>query len=341
VAGLDGIVGQQRVVARLVRSLRVGRLPHALLFSGPPGVGKAEMALGLAQVLVCLQGDGAACGVCGGCRKVATGQHPDVLRLEPPAGKLKILIDQVRALQHGLAYRPFEGRHRVIIVPEADRLTEEAANALLKTLEEPPDFTHFVLTSPRVWALLPTIRSRCQEVRFAPLGRAAVVSKLLGEGREAAGLELAAGLAEGSLGRAREILEQGVVQERIEVLSAVYELRLSDPVPLLELSERWYRERERVGDRLTLLLSWYRDVLVLASGGGEQRLLHGDLELAPARDLAKVLGRGGSVRCMERIRAAKTAIEERNANVRLALERLFLGLAQEAERGREGSGKRA
>lgn len=332
-AGLDQIRGQELAVQRLRAALRTGRVPHAYLFSGPPGVGKGQTARVLAQALVCLRGSEDACGRCAGCRKVVAGTHSDVVTVTAPEGKRRIVIKQVRTLQGQMAYRPYEARHRVVLISDADTMTEEAANALLKTLEEPPDSTLFVLTTAQPWNLLATIRSRCQEVRFIPLGRAEVATRMEAEGCSAELARVVAGLSEGSLGRARELVRAGIEEERSAVLVAVAELDLDDPVSLLALSESWYRERERVHDRIDLLLSWYRDLLVLASGGASDALIHLDLLNGPLASQRR-LGRAAVLRCLDLLLEARAAIKERNANVRLTAERLFIGLAEQARGAR-------
>src|SRR5262249_24546682 len=142
-----------------------GTLPPSLIFAGPQGVGKRLTAVALAQALNCEQG---GCGACPVCARIARGVHADVLVVEPgDSGTIK--VDQVREAIDRTAYRPFEGRRRVVIVDEADALVPEAQNALLRTLEEPPPASVFVLIPARPEMLLPTVRSRCQRLRFGPL----------------------------------------------------------------------------------------------------------------------------------------------------------------------------
>jgi DNA polymerase-3 subunit delta' len=146
-----------------------GSLPPSLIFAGPSGIGKRETAIALAQELNCpATGDpaAAACGSCAVCTRIARGVHPDVLIVEPgDSGSIK--IEQVRDLIERAAYRPFEGKRRVVIIDEADTLMAAAQNALLKTLEEPPSSSMFVLVTSRPDALLGTLRSRCIQLRFS------------------------------------------------------------------------------------------------------------------------------------------------------------------------------
>ena len=303
-------------------------MPHAYLFCGPLGVGKEQAALVLAQALECrLDGDD-ACGSCEQCRKVAAGRHPDVLFVRVPEGKSRVLIEQVRELQQSLAFRPFEGRNRVIVFPDAEVMTEEAANSLLKTLEEPPERTHFVLTSSQPKKLLDTIRSRCQHVRFAPLPRQVVAERLVAQEHvDARTASIAASLSEGSVGRAAELCSSGLLEERDDLLAAVDSLTTEQPAALLELAEAWAADKEHVAGRLDLLVSWYRDLLVLASGGHEDALIHRDLLQGSGGWRERRPGRGQARRCLDLLLAARQAVTEKNANTRLALECLFIGLA--------------
>src|SRR5512139_3228618 len=195
------IIAQDRALLPLRSALRRGALHHAYLFGGPEGVGKATAARLLAQAANCEGGEPAAaglrddpCGACGPCRKIAKGVHPDVIVLreervmakagawEPKGGRSPskdVVVDQVRdVVDHRLALKRFEGRRRFVIVDPADAMNAQAQNALLKTLEEPPEDTTLVLVAASPDALLPTIRSRCLRIAFAPLPAGAIAPRL-------------------------------------------------------------------------------------------------------------------------------------------------------------------
>ncbi|MEK7216302.1 MAG: DNA polymerase III subunit delta', partial [Chloroflexota bacterium] len=171
------LIGNAAAVAALQHSLSQDRLAHAYLLVGPEGVGKATLALALAQAVNCLQPD-PPCGECGQCRRIAHGLHPDVTVVTLEEGRREIRINQIRELQVLLNLLPFEGRNRVTIIHDADRMNEEAGNALLKTLEEPPPRVVLALTCRDEEALLPTIRSRCRRVVLNPVGTAELVRAL-------------------------------------------------------------------------------------------------------------------------------------------------------------------
>ena len=176
---LRDITGHQRLVELLGRSIAGGTLPPSLLFAGPAGATKRQTALAVAQTLNCLdlrrvtdasgQPITDACGICASCVRIQRGVHPDVVIVEPgDTGAIR--IDQIREVVERTAYRPFEGRRRVVVIDEADALMAPAQNALLKTLEEPPSLSAFILVTTRPDMLLPTVRSRCIRLLFTEPG---------------------------------------------------------------------------------------------------------------------------------------------------------------------------
>ena len=195
------IVGQQIAVSQLTRALEQGA-PHAYLFSGPAGVGKTEAALAFAAGLACSD---KGCNLCHTCRRVLEGLHPDV-EVVAPEGTF-IRKEEITEINLHAVYRPYEARAKVYIFLEADSFNAEAANAFLKTLEEPPGHVHFILVTDRPEKVLPTIASRCQPVTFAPVPTPALAADLvrrygLAEGEAA----LIARVAGGNLSYARELV---------------------------------------------------------------------------------------------------------------------------------------
>jgi DNA polymerase III subunit delta' len=194
----DGVIGQEQAVARLRRA--VDQPSHAYLLAGPRGSGVLEAARCFAASLVCPDG---GCGACNACRRARSARHPDVIEVVP-AGTF-VVVDQVEEMMKEAFTSPFEAERKVIVLTEADRMNEPAANKLLKTLEEPPARTHFLLLSEAPDELLPTVRSRCQRIDFAALSDADVAEGLVAAGVPPDAAAAAARLASGRLDRARSL----------------------------------------------------------------------------------------------------------------------------------------
>ncbi|HET6372888.1 MAG TPA: DNA polymerase III subunit delta', partial [Candidatus Polarisedimenticolia bacterium] len=234
---LADIVGHIHVVASLSKRCAEDRLPHALLFSGPQGVGKRTVALALASAINCLNRPvsaraGApswdACGACVSCRKVDKGLHPDVVYVT--LEKTVIPIESIRKLREQAAFRPFEGRRRVFIVDPADRMSSEAQNALLKTLEEPPAGSCIILITSRGMHLLPTTRSRCQRIDFSTLPIAALAKRLSDSHEMSAEAALkAARLSGGRFGAALELDLEELDAQRDAILEVLGRLAETGP----------------------------------------------------------------------------------------------------------------
>jgi DNA polymerase-3 subunit delta' len=288
------LAGHRHVLDLTARAAARGSLPPSLIFAGPDGVGKRLAAISLAQFFNCLSpsvGDPEsapdACGHCTVCRRIARGVHADVLIIEPgDTGSIK--VDQVRGAIERSAYRPFEGRRRVVIADEADAMEAPAQNALLKTLEEPPAASTFVLVTARPDLLLPTVRSRCQRVRFAPLGPADIAQVLIRDhGFAEKDAHAAAALADGSLARALEGDTDVYAEAREAAVSMLGTVaHASNPMQRLAAARALGRDkvdRDELSRRLRLVSSVLRDLGVMQAQAGDRTLAHGDLEPALRR----------------------------------------------------------
>jgi DNA polymerase-3 subunit delta' len=271
----DSILGHDRVRGLLCRAVAHGRVPPALLFTGPDGVGKKALAIAVGRALLCSDAQaGEACGRCPACRRASRGLHPDLVVLEPSTANIK--IDQVRDLVREIAARPFEARARAFVVDEAHTMTEEAANALLKSLEEPPPSSHVFLITAAPQGLLPTVRSRCQLVRMGPLPAPVLEGYLRDHaGLDAAEAHLRAALSEGSLGAALAFESETYRGLRDELLGLLAAAQATAVLERLEAAER-LAEREDLPSALGVLRSLLRDVAALHAGVSPQALLNAD-----------------------------------------------------------------
>ncbi len=274
------IRGQQRPLGFLKNALRAGQLPHALLFLGPRGVGKTMAALSLAQTLNCATPlpEIDACGICPSCRRFAGGNHPDLLVISPQGEGLhpQIKIDQIRALRRQLDFRPHVGPWRVILIQSADSLNEAAANALLKTLEEPPEGNVLVLTAVGEGDLLPTIVSRCRRLTFSFLPLP-VLREILGpQARQPAAAALLAALSFGSPGRALSLNAEEMVARRDEVLADLETLAAPGPAHVLDWAAAGGKKAAELEDFILLARLWYRDLLAVACKIPDHALINQD-----------------------------------------------------------------
>ena len=320
------IIGQDKAKEMLRRAISQGKTAHAFLFRGPAGVGKKTTAQAFAAALNCASPVAAgACGTCSSCRKIASGNHPDIVTIAPDGAFIK--INQIRALAQELSFPPYEARFRVVLIHEAQAMRQEAANSLLKTLEEPPRHSILILTADDGHSILPTIVSRCQVVSFFPLSYPAVAERLMAEqeiGHDEA--QAVAAVAEGSLGRARLLLESGLLPLRHEIISELTARSQDDPdtvQAVFSLAEKASALKEEIDELLDLLKLWIRDLVLLHSGQGQRILNH---DLAPA--LAAATERWNLDELSAKLRLINQAKQQlaRNCNRTLVCESLFFGL---------------
>jgi DNA polymerase-3 subunit delta' len=277
------VVGQDQAKQILQLAYSRQKTSHAYLFQGPAGVGKKSMARAFASFLNCIkERRDDSCGQCAVCRKMASGNHPDFLEIEPLPGKAQIAIDQIRELKKVLSYPPVEAGYRVVMLSDIHQtmIRKEVANSLLKTLEEPPTKTVFVLTAVEAAGILPTIVSRCQVIPFYPLPYA-LVSAALSEERLSADRAYAlASIAEGSIGKAKDLAKTGLLELRKAIVEGLVSLSQSDAGAVegvFSLAEKAAQRKDELNDLLELLKLWVKDLMILHAGGTEEYLINHDL----------------------------------------------------------------
>lgn len=318
----DDILGQDRVVDALQRSISANRVAHAYLFEGIAGCGRRTAALTLIAALFCLQPvAGEACGSCPSCKKLAAGNHPDLHLLQPLPDKRDISIEQVRELQQMLSLRPFEAKRKACLIEPAERMSIGAANSLLKTLEEPPGHGLLILLTNQADLLLPTVRSRCQHLRFAPLGIDNLTTLLIRQGMTPANAAALAPLAEGSLEVARNLEGDDANTSRQLLLDALRQVRHQQVATVFDTSERLAGGRNEALELFDQLLSLLRDMLLLRTAASD-RIVNVSLQGRLHEEADRFL----PARLME---ALELAIETRraiqgNVNPKLALDRYLL-----------------
>ncbi len=320
------VVGHEWAVTLLMNGFQAGKVPHAMLLTGLPNVGKTTLARYYAAAINCTGETGQPCGQCQNCRKILSGNHPDVVLMDNLEEALK--IDQVRQLQQQLALTPYEGRWRVAILSDFERATPEAANALLKTLEEPAPQVVLILTATEADILLPTIVSRCQLLSLRPLPvervRDALVNVWHADTKEA---DLLSHLSGGRLGWAVTARTDRTLLERRETaLDDMVDLGTRTRVDRLAYAAGLARNPQVARDTLRHWLSWWHDLLLLVAGVQDvttnidrAAVLHHQADQVTLQEAQRVVEQIGYT----------TRSLEQNANLRLALEVLTLSLPRQ------------
>lgn len=317
------VIGHEWAIDLLQRQVQHNRTPQSLLLTGPHNVGKGTLARYFAQYVNCV-GDGLRpCGVCRSCRKVVTGNHPDVRVLDDDEQGLK--IEQIRDLLRELSLSPVEGRHRVVVLCNFERATASAANALLKTLEEPAAPVVLILTAPDPGSLLPTIVSRCQTITLRPVP-IEQVENALRQGWQASPEQAAllAQLSGGRLGWAvRGLTDESFLERRARWLTELQDLLRMHRAERLAYAQVLSRDALALKEALTFWLIVWRDLLLLISGS-QTRIVNLDY-----RDVLHSLARHSSAeQAAATVVRLQTALRnlDKNVNARLNLEVVLLKL---------------
>lgn len=334
------IFGQERVWRYLGTAMKSGRLAHAYLFVGPDGVGKESAARALAAALNCdtpLE-DGDACGICPSCRRLQAGTHPDFLVLRPSSRERppKITIEQIREFRRQTAYAPLGGGWRVALLKPGEDLREEAANALLKTLEEPPARHLLVITAGVEADLFPTVVSRCQKLAFAPLPFPLIQAELERRGLPPERAAILAAVTGGSLGQALALDPEDFFRQRQQVLAALKLLREGKITAALDWAQALAKKERKTSPEegeeeqrdsperksgspvdtfLRLAQLWYRDLLLVHLGAPARLLAYPDC----LEELRREAAAGQREKWLARLAALNLAQRHLRANLNVEL----------------------
>jgi len=346
------ILGQERAKKFLIKVMAREKIPHAYLFTGIPGVGKTSTAMALAMALNCnkpVEGEG--CTRCIACRQVRSGNSPDFLIIARRPDKKNILIEQIQEFNRKLGFAPF-GRYRVSVVQEAETMTAEAANCLLKTLEEPPAGNIIILNAVEPLELLPTIVSRCQRVPFQPLPLQDMSKWLVQkEDMDEETARVLARISGGSLGRVLKMRESDFEEKRQKWLQMILKLPGLSKEKGFQMAMECADEAKKIGvlskddnrtgalDMLAVWESWYRDLLIVKVGGSAHLLINEDF-FHMIKSIVENFTRDGLIDSLMAVDQAARDLHRRR-NISLVMEHVALHLGRLAGgRGarRTGSG---
>ena len=328
-ANFKDIIGQEQIKKHLQESIMQGSLSHAYIINGEAGSGRRLLASALTKTLLCENRtpDGDACGKCKSCLQADSNNHPDIRFITHE--KASIGIDDIREqLINDISIKPYSSSHKVYIIPDANKMTEQAQNALLKTMEEPPEYAIILLLTENTQNLLPTITSRCITLNTQPLQKEVITQYLIKNLQmEPEQAKIAAGFCQGNVGKAIHFASSEDFQEMkhdtLQLLKEIDDMDVSDLMSMIkELSQR----KGRITEYLDLMLLWYRDILMFKVTKDANILLY--------RDEYKAISRQASVRNYEDIEKIIKAIDKAkvrlkaNVNFETAIELLLLSIKE-------------
>ncbi len=322
--GFDDILGHDAVKRHFQKAIQVRKVSHAYILAGEAGMGKKSLANAFALTLLCENDQNRPCMKCHSCRQVLSGNHPDLIRVsheKPQSIGVEDIRDQINDT---VMIRPYNGSYKIYIVDEAEKMTVQAQNALLKTIEEPPGYAIILLLTANADALLPTILSRCVQLKLQPL-RDSEVRDYLTEirGVSEADARLYTAFARGNLGKAVRLAESDdfryLYDELVYLLKNVKNLDLSE---MMEKIRQWKDEELDIDECLDFIQMWYRDALVFKTSE-ETELLFFRKESEFIEQLSRETGYGGFEKILEAIDRTKLRLTA-NVNMELAMELLLL-----------------
>ncbi len=327
-AGFADILGHKKEVAYLEQAVRTGKISHAYIFDGEKGTGKRKLADAFAMTLQCTGEGDPPCGKCHSCIQAANGTHPDIICVqhERPSS---IGVDEVREqVADDVQIRPYNGRYKIYIIPDAEIMTVSAQNALLKTIEEPPDYVIVLLLTANEEMLLETIRSRCVTLHLEPVPDELVKQYLMDlPGVSADQAEICAAFAQGNIGKAERLASSedfGVIKE-----SAMYLIRNAgrmDISAVIEYVKEVQEYRISIQDYLDVLALWYRDMVYYKATKDIDGIVFQD-DILAIRETAEKCSYEGAQEVMKAIETAKCRLKA-NVNFDLTMELLFLTIKE-------------
>ena len=326
--GFESVIGHEDIIRHFQKALETEKISHAYILSGDKGSGKKLLAGLFAAALECEKGGSEPCCECLSCRKVMNRTHPDVIYVEHEKPNL-ITVDEVRRqIVSSSQMKPYEGKRKVYILPDAEKMNAQAQNAILKTIEEPPEYAVFLILTQSVDALLPTIVSRCVVLNLRPLPDRMVADYLMKEfGTERYQAEVAAAFAQGNIGRARDIVRDDdymvMTQNVIRLLRRIGELPITEMVDYVrEISEK----KQNISDYLEILTLWFRDVLMYKATKEIDNLVF-KKEMKDIREQAVTCSYPGIEEILQSIERAGARLRA-NVTFELTMELLLLSIRE-------------
>jgi DNA polymerase III delta' subunit len=325
----DDVLGNSRTKKILKKSLQKDRIPNSLLFFGPEGVGKRDTALVLAKAMNCLKIKDDACEVCVSCKAIERGNFPDVMVISPEKNVLK--IEQMRAMKQTAYLKPMVGNKRIFVIDQAEKMNEEAANSVLKILEEPPAFTHIILITHNPYLILPTIKSRCQDLGFSQISKQDIKKVLVEKGQDEEKAQIISLLVRGNLKQAMN-LDWEEIRSLREKSWQLFDVVLRGKGASSFVKDYAFRRRESIEAEfvqvLEILSTFCRDLLLIKSSGNNYLLMNPDYEKG-LREAETRISLGQALEFLVKIDSALYALK-RNVNVNLLVSSTLANMMERA-----------
>lgn len=295
------------------------KVSHSYIINGPDGIGKSIFALYMAQMLLCKNAK-KPCGVCNSCIKIEKLNHPDVKIIS--SGKKSIGVNDIRDLIEEINTKPYEGDRKVIIIKKADSITHEGQNAILKTLEEPPDNVIIIMLVELLDNILQTIQSRCQILRFGRVNSEEIMQYLLNNGHNGLTAEIAVSLSEGIPGKALSMLDSKYINLRKSTIETANRIIKADPLTGFELGKFFLDNKDEIQFIFDILTVWYRDILIYKVTRNKKNIINRDFYDILVEE-SQLLSYNRLDRIMDTIKETSEKIKQ-YANFQLAVEIMIL-----------------
>lgn len=322
------VVGHKDILKYISSAVENNRVSHAYILNGERGSGKKMLANLFAMTLLCETGDNEPCGKCHSCKQAESGNHPDIIRVthEKPNS---ISVDDIRTqVNNTVDIKPYQGPYKVYIIPQADMMTPQAQNAILKTIEEPPSYAVFLLLTENAETLLPTINSRCVMLKLRNI-KDTLIKKYLMENLEIPDYkaDMCTAFAQGNMGRAIMLANSDhfneIREEAVQLLKHISEMELNEIVAAVKNISIYKLE---ITDYLDIIMIWYRDVLLYKATKEIDKVVFKD-QLQSIKEQARKSSYEGIELILESLEKAKARLKA-NVNFDLVMELLFLTIKE-------------
>lgn len=323
-AGFKDIIGHKKEIAHLEQAMKAGKVSHAYIFNGEKGAGKKTLADAFAMTLQCTGEGEKPCGVCHSCKQAASGNHPDIIYLKHEKPN-SIGVEDIRTQLTGdIQIRPYNGKYKIYIIQDAEKMTVQAQNAILKTIEEPPEYAIILLLTANDQVFLDTIRSRCVTLNLKPVSDERVKEYLM-ENLQVPDYQadICAAFAQGNIGKAIRLASSedfaSIKASAMQLVRNAGKMEVSD---LIDYVKEVQEYKVTISDYLDILALWYRDMVYFKATKDFDGIIFKD-EIRTIRDTVKMCSYEGVEEVMKAIENAKTRLNA-NVNFDLTMELLFL-----------------